>query len=654
MSSAVTGKPVGETADILARRGVEAPAEPLVRDVLQGPAAPDASFAPKSDEYVREATGAINDVRTKAKKVIGEMGDLHRAGKEELLQYVPINVAKNHAAEQLGALNDSLNSLRGASDQFAKPIVDQIESKVNAYAAKVSEAQTPHALHEAADQLRGQLWDVAGINAMSTPSPQLQDVLQQAKKMASGVAKGLEDTKVWGEAGANQASFNRAYSAVKSADRDLMKAMGEKVGRIVEASPRKIATWLRSGEGAENDVRQRVFKQWLDAHHEMATVGDDLAGRVGRHAGDFDRDGLRALLERSQKAANDVVGFNRENFAFQQAQKAAAADAKVQGAMDAKFQEALSKQASADAGVAGQKSGDLLGAGALTTALTAMGHHGLAGMFGGAYGTYKAGKAAWTLLSKPEMAALRLGQIEGLALKTQRIVDSHIDRIVSGVAATGRAAGKAAGVAEMTREQIENIHQAAANPQRLLDQASSMTHGLADVAPATSAALAATHAQAAQYLSSVAPKTTQDTTFGPQPVPVSKDQMRQFAQTCALVADPTKILQQVNNCTLTSRSMAAVKATSPARLQVMQSRMMGKLMGMSAKQRAAIPHEKQVAISAFLGVPVGGAFRPQNVRATQGLYSSRNAPSAAPKSSMAMMKMPQQVMTRQQRLRSGH
>jgi hypothetical protein len=610
-ASALTGEPEADVAQRLAFRGKEG-AE---------------AVAPDTDSYIRDMTSSINEARGKAKQVVKDLSEIRDTAKDELLNYAPVQGVKSQMADISKTMGERIDALKAAPDDYMAPHVKGMDSALGNFQTRVSTATTPAEMHDAATAFKEALQDIGSKSPKMAATAGERDAIFRARQMSKDVAGALEDRGVWGEMGEVTGKYNRVYSNFKRADDALMKAVGEdlKLGKGVEASPRRIATWLKGGEGSANDLRKELFQRWVDAHGELADVGDDLAGRISARVGDFDRDGLRALLERNQDAAKRLFGAKDEVSAFKAAQQGEAGMSRL-----GKHEEGP-------------------GWGALGFGLEALGHHTLGGIALG----MKVAKGAYNLLTRPELAALRLGQIETVLQKASKVLDGAVDRLVSASPKLVTAGARTIGGAVLSVKEVDNLKRQASDPQALIDGAAKLSGNLSQYAPAIASALAAQHGQAAQYLASVAPKTTMDTPFGPVPVKPSAQEMQKFSAIVDVVRDPTKLMDHLANGTATTDLINAVRATHPEVFQAQQTRLTQKLAGMTPKQRNAIPHFKKTAMSAFLGLPIDSSFKPQNMTSTLGMYAQRSQPSRAPKASGAMMKVGIQSQTRMTSRRSS-
>src|SRR5262249_33766630 len=132
-----------------------------------------------------------------------------------------------------------------------------------------------------------------------------------------------------------------------------------------EASPIKIANAMSQGDAATQDLRQRAFKNWLDAVDNYRHVGNEYAGRTGLDVGADAREGLQSLLQRNQEAWQKIQGYGQEAATFKAAVKAGNADAAAQA-----FQAAQAAKAASD----GVTNPGISGLGAVLGLATGHGH----------------------------------------------------------------------------------------------------------------------------------------------------------------------------------------------------------------------------------------------------------------------------------------
>ena len=586
---------------------------------------------PQADPRIREAKEAMDEAMDKAKSVRQDLAGVRDLNRQELLKDVPIERAHAQAADVMAAGGQLLDRMQAGEDMFSKSVTDGLRKQLDGLAGKMSDAASSHDIYQALDDMKGKLQDLAGFSKMGPPSPAAADAINAVKSFARDVRGGLEKADVWGEAGAAQAEINGAFSAEADARRNLWKAFGEKVGRDVEASPAKLKSLLTSEGGSGTDIKRRLFQEWVDSLHGVADVGDKYAARVGQHAGDFDRDALRALLDRNQRAAESLGSFGSERAGFEAAQSAAADDFKAAQAREA------AKDATGKHGGLGGTLEHAIGGGFMGAIMGGDEHRRGGAVLGAILGGHGIGKAIKLvgMLGEKEAMAVRLSRIEELAQKSSRVMDRHIDAIArvpevgSKVAARGLVAGgEQRRDLEDIRAEMDRVRELAGNPENMMSLAGATSEKFQGVAPTVGQAVAAGQASTVGFLASKAPPDTVDAPLGPIKVPVSGSQLYAWDNYLQTSKDPVPtVLTAVHDGTLNDRHMETMQAIYPGMLQTMQTKTMDKIMANPAAFYK-LPRGRQTSISKLTGVPVAHLSSPQAALSTQNVYASLTGPKA--------------------------
>jgi hypothetical protein len=228
----------------------------------------------------------------------------------------------------------------------------------------------------------------------------------------------------------------------------------------------------------------------------------------------------------------------------------------------------------------------------------------------------------------PEAAsdyAVKSDQLSGVASALQAH-DAGVERSLNRV--FGRQSGRPpkADRQSLTKPEyaqvFSRLEDLATHPQVLVQAAN--TGGLGDVAPGTAAAMAATAARAVNYLYATAPKNP-----GRNPIaaldlkwePSDLDMMR-WSRRADAIQNPSQVLSELENGTLTSEHVDAVRNVYPQLFQKLQARLMERLQ--DTKGALSIP--QRTMISRLFGAPIGQIGDPERVALIQDMHKATMQP----------------------------
>ena len=153
------------------------------------------------------------------------------------------------------------------------------------------------------------------------------------------------------------------------------------------------------------------------------------------------------------------------------------------------------------------------------------------------------------------------------------------------------------------------------NPDRMLSIAERAGDDFDDHAPEVASDFRTTLLKTIQYLASKAPK-EKVLSPGMPPVPPSRAEVNTFNRYINAIKDPTSILDDAYNGTLTPEAVDAVRTIYPETYAAMQTSIMQQIGNM-----AKIPYKRRIQISALLGHDVTGTMSPSIVMTAQQAYA---------------------------------
>jgi hypothetical protein len=152
----------------------------------------------------------------------------------------------------------------------------------------------------------------------------------------------------------------------------------------------------------------------------------------------------------------------------------------------------------------------------------------------------------------------------------------------------------------------------------MMDVLGAVGDDLEDAAPDTAQDMRDTTSRALFFLASKAPK-EKPSSPGMPPLPPPKQDVLRFQRYLRVIDDPTSILDDADEGTLSPESVEAAKTVYPQLFQMMQADLAARIENMPK-----IPYKKRTQISALLGQDLAGTLNPQIGMLAQTAYG--NAP----------------------------
>ena len=172
-------------------------------------------------------------------------------------------------------------------------------------------------------------------------------------------------------------------------------------------------------------------------------------------------------------------------------------------------------------------------------------------------------------------------------------------------------------------EKSGQIRQLASMPVDAFAKHLSDLHNTLDVAaPNLAPQIYATASNAVQYLNNKLPKGSQELPQDPA-VSTSKAQQRNWLELHNLVNNPVKILDKINDGSLTNGQIDAIKSVYPDLHQEMSQKLIERL-GKAKNDGQRLPYSKRIAISKFIGQPVDSTLSQQQMQAVIQSAAPRN------------------------------
>jgi hypothetical protein len=167
-----------------------------------------------------------------------------------------------------------------------------------------------------------------------------------------------------------------------------------------------------------------------------------------------------------------------------------------------------------------------------------------------------------------------------------------------------------------------NVLQLTDNPSLMMDMLDAVGDDLDESAPMTAQDMRDTTSRAVFFLASKAPK-EKPSAPGMPPLPPPRQDVLRFQRYLKAIDDPTSILDEADEGTLSPEIVEAVKTVYPQLFQMIQADLAARIENMPR-----VPYRKRTQISALLGQDMTGTLNPQIGMMAQSAYG--NAPQEQP------------------------
>lgn len=441
--------------------------------------------------------------------------------------------------------------------------------------------------------------------------PEMRATVDLAKEVRDSFKSHLTNEEIWGQAAARQSAFNDAFSALATAERNLigkdgkLGAFGVKVntkngGVKLELSPKKINTFLSQTGAARSEAQETALREYLEAAQAFTKQVEN----TGQHAEmAFDRAGVDSLLEKSKSISAEA----EKKLAFEsQVRQAARLDDIGMNMFPATAAMAMSAAAKTIPGAAAVM---------------------------GAAGAIKQGM---NMRNNPIALAKTLARVEGFALGPAKQISKAIDTMIAKAepAATGaakRAIGettrqiieppKEDSLSRFRRQQKELAANAAAGQAHALQLQAGFSQ-LSDHAPKTMQALVSKQLQVNDFLLSKMPK---DPFAAGATNPAAKfwrpsdTQLSQFQRYNRAATNPMSVIQDAAKGMVTPEGVETLKTLYPSLYGDFQRQMFDRV---SATGKP-MPYNSAVALSLLFGVPLVAVMKPEVRAALQANFADK-------------------------------
>lgn len=252
-------------------------------------------------------------------------------------------------------------------------------------------------------------------------------------------------------------------------------------------------------------------------------------------------------------------------------------------------------------------------------------------------------KDAWTRLGRDAHTASELRKynltsddlakthwISERTLQMKRAITRKVNKILSFGPVAARAGMSATALVskqiseslishEKPEKTIAKIYDVATNPEVFIDRMTANSAELEELMPNTFQQMQLTASQAVQFLRATAPPIDSMMPLDERPIP-SRAEINLFAQNMALVTDPTTILDEMAQNTLTSDRVQAVKQIYPKLHDMMAIELMQGIVDLKTKKQA-LDYRTKNMLSLFFGQDLESTLTAQSLIATQQAFN---------------------------------
>lgn len=485
---------------------------------------------------------------------------------------------------------------------------------------------------DAADQFialdrlkRGMQKDVKALRTSATrsgnaleqmQSRQLADYLEGIQER---VRTGLEDSAVWGEAGAAQKDINGAWGEYLRTQQTFRDSFLRRVegadyatGRpVYRVDPDKVASYIRKTGRQEGALVDEYFRRHVEAREALAK----------KISGAFETGGDEvARLEASTKTIKSTLGELDET---------ARAVNQVEAVMEAEGSSGMASMGALMGGVLGGTPGAVAGAGLGAIARP---------------GTMIRQAAAIEQLARNINLKIERGlsdfferaasPLRALAPQAQRAGRAAALKPIPTVTALELFRGKEADNQKAYRKRVREVLAATENYGAGVRQATEhVLGGMPAQAPKLAQSMVATATKGAEFLKSKIPApiiNAKSLTPNSTPPIVSDLEISEFARYWSAVSNPLSVLDALRRGTVSSEQVEALQAVYPKIYQQLQSGVRQKLMELDEKG-TIVPYQARLQLDLLLNLNGGG----EETASVEFMVRYQQAAQAAPQGSQA-------------------
>lgn len=498
----------------------------------------------------------------------------------------------------------AINEMRAEPDIYASNMVRKLEMALQGMDRRLEDAATPYQMYRAINETKQVIQDLSKYG--KTVSTTEQDAIARIREVANSFKRNLEDVNIYGPAAVAQESVNSKLSAFYTAKQIFEKEFTTKTlgrgGQVIrKVDPKKINAYLRDVQSASNAEKDIAFKNYLEASKNLLSEVDDISVHTPDVATLIKNN---PILSRGN-APNEEFTKHIQKLVDQATKKAnlrslKAAEKTGLGPADVLYG-AVSYAVGGPLGIAGLYALKLLN----NPAQLVEGLSTLERMASGVNGQIN--RAINGLIHGTEKASKEFkSQLKGLPTPLSIAI---FNKVSFGDKKPDEQDSRAAGF----QKRLDELSELASNPALLSERLAKNLFNVGTVAPQVTEAMTEQAIRGVQYLYAQAPKNPSVGMMGKKPWTPSDFQLAKFERTVTAATYPLSILTSLQNGSLTTEEVNAVKFIYPKLYSQIQ---MG-VMEETARLNEELPYQKRIQLSILFQVPLDNAMKPEFIQMLQ-------------------------------------
>lgn len=502
-------------------------------------------------------------------------------------------------------LDDTLEKMKSDAGDYPDSLVKKLEGKIEDLKSstkvqidpltnQVIHSPTSDEVYLKLDSLKKQFNEWGRFNKDMVPLAE-RDFRNAAKSLGHDLRTSLEDTAVWGKAGARQAEINKAFSEYLPKLKDFQSKFMTKVEGEFRIDPTKINTYMNQLGKPNAELKQEMLQNFIEASQKYKKAIEDSHTTLGLQSPFSEMPVNQALASLEKKSTGAKI---------------------ADYLMDKGAAQAM-------AGTVGSVAG------------SAVGHPFIGGLLGERLLTRSFEDALPViyrgLLDKTTSA-------EGLksAIKLTTALDRGERALSRGAKAiflqdSSPLIPLAASTEKNNQKLDEQIKEFRTNPDALFSVSGQTSHYMPDHAMALSTSVG----RVVQYLDSIRPNTEALGLLDKKRTPSQAEKSR-YDKALTIANKPMVVLSDIKKGTLTSNDVVDLKSMYPALYSRMTQKLMDELISSKSKDQA-IPYKTKLSLSLFMAQPLDSTMTPASIMGAQVLklpQSQQQLPQNQPKRSM--------------------
>ncbi len=554
----------------------------------------------------------VQDTKIKAGELVSNLQDLHDSAKTaakalyeeaapanigKALEDMPLDIAKENA---LGTLNKVKRVINGTEDITGYEVQNLssdssrniVNNSIDKLEGDLFKAKTSYDIQKSLSDFAKDIDQRKIIKFDTLPTAANQSDQEVLLNMRNAIRGDLKNPELWGEAATHYSELSDNYSAYKNALKNfqssfMRREISPSGAKRYVIDPGKVSSFFNKYDNMNQDLKKQYLNQFIDQTNNLGKASENYHGFV--NGADSISSHIGQLSKQNQELAQ--------------------------------LAQAMSKKSSPSSGVIFPS----IIANTLGIPKPLIG--AVAGMV----------KAVQSITNPYEMGA-NLGQIFSTLKAVGSTLEKATKSINTGAAAifnnnTARSISSGlTGISEKEyNKRADRIQQLAENPDELIKHMEKTTSALHEAAPGISTGLHTTITNGIQFLNSKVPRPKNNLLFnnGWKPTPSQKARFNKYF---GAVNEPTAVLKQIKDGTLSNEAMEALNAVHPELLSEMRQKVAEHLI---PDKIQSLNYATKISLSKFLGQPLESAMLPQVMAANQATFILPSANSQQGKQKMS-------------------